>query len=102
MNFFNLAHIFIYICGAVGIISIILIYFWLIMKDVGTNRMKELAGFIKVGANALLRSEFLTITPFLVGLAVILYFVMTEGNRQTALGILVGGGFYLLAIYIGM
>ena len=46
MNFFNLAHIFIYICGAVGIISLILIYFWLIMKDVGTNRMKELAGFI--------------------------------------------------------
>ena len=88
MNFDYLSHVFVYIAGAIGIISIIVIYLWLIKKDTGTEKMQELASFIQIGANAFLRREFITITPFLVGLAVILYFVMPDGNWQTALGIL--------------
>ncbi len=61
-----------------------------------------MAHFIEIGANAFLLREFITIIPFLLGLAIILYFAMPEGNWQVALGILVGGGFSLLAIYIGM
>ena len=102
MNFDYLSHVFVYIAGAIGIISIIVIYLWLIKKDTGTEKMQELASFIQIGANAFLRREFITITPFLVGLAVILYFVMPDGNWQTALGILVGGGLSMLSIYIGM
>lgn len=102
MNFDYLAHVFVYIAGAIGIISIIVIYLWLIKKDTGTEKMQELASFIRIGANAFLKREFLTITPFLVGLAVILYFVMPDGNWQIALGILVGGGLSMLSIYIGM
>jgi len=102
MNFDYLSHVFVYIAGAIGIISIIVIYLWLIKKDTGTEKMQELASFIQIGANAFLRREFITITPFLVGLAVVIYFVMPDGNWQTALGILVGGGLSMLSIYIGM
>jgi len=102
MNFDNAAHILVYFAGAVGILSIVIIYYWLLKKDTGTDRMRELASFIEVGANAFLRREFITIAPFLVGLAIILYLVMPEGKWQIALGILVGGGFSLLSIYIGM
>ena len=102
MNFDVAAHIFIVVVGFIGILSIILIYYWLFKQDTGTERMNELAHFIKIGANAFLKREFITIIPFLLILAVLLYFAMPEGNWQIALGILFGGGFSLLAIYIGM
>ena len=102
MNFDVAAHIFIIIAGIIGILSIVLIYYWLIKQETGTERMQEMARHIQVGANAFLRRETITIVPFLLALAVILYFTMPEGKWQIALGILVGGGFSLLSIYIGM
>lgn len=41
--------------------------------------MKELAHFIEIVANAFLRREFITILPFLLGLATILHFAMPVG-----------------------
>ncbi len=41
--------------------------------------MKELPHYIEIGTNAFLRREFITILPFLLGLATILHFAMPVG-----------------------
>lgn len=78
------------------------LYLWLRKQDAGTERMQEIAHFIQEGANAFLRREFMTIAPFIVVLALLLFVVMPEGKWQIALGFIIGSAFSLLAILIGM
>jgi K(+)-stimulated pyrophosphate-energized sodium pump len=85
-----------------GLGGIVVLYLWMRRQDAGTERMRELAGFIQEGANAFLRREFITIVPFVVVLAVVLYLAMPEGKWQIAVGFLTGAAFSMLAIYIGM
>lgn len=101
MNFALAALLFIYVSWLICIFAINLIYYWLHKQDTGNDHMKELAHFIEIGANAFPRREFITILPFFLCPAIILYFEKPEGNGQIALRILVGGGFSLLAIYNG-
>jgi len=102
MNIELLAQYFILAAGLLGLVVIAWFFFWLRTQDTGTEPMQELAHFIQVGANAFLRREFFTIIPFIILLAAILFFAMPEGNWQIALGIIVGSGFSMLAIFIGM
>lgn len=88
--------------GVFGLVMIALFYRWLKKQDTGTDRMREIAHFIQTGANAFLRREFITIVPFVVILAVMLYIVMPVGRWQIAVGVITGAAFSLLAIYIGM
>jgi len=85
-----------------SLIVVALLYLWLRRQDTGTERMQEVAHFVQIGANAFLRREFLTIVPFVVILALLLLIAMPEGKWQIALGFVVGAGFSLLAIFIGM
>jgi len=78
------------------------IYLWLRKQDAGTERMQEIARFIRTGANAFLRREFLTIVPFVVLLALLLLVAMPEGSWQIALGFVTGAALSMLAVYIGM
>lgn len=88
--------------GAVGVVMIAWLYLWLRRQEAGTDRMKEVANFIQIGANAFLRREFITIVPFVGILAVVLFLAMPEHKWQIALGFIVGAAFSFLAIYIGM
>jgi len=81
---------------------VVALYLWLRKQEAGTQRMKEVASFIQVGANAFLRREFLTIAPFVVILALLLFVTMPEGSWQIALGFVLGAAFSMLAVYIGM
>jgi K(+)-stimulated pyrophosphate-energized sodium pump len=90
------------LAGIFGLGVIVFLYRWLQKQDTGTDRMREIARFIQTGANAFLHREFITIVPFVVILAVVLFIVMPEGNWQIALGVITGAAFSLLAIYIGM
>ncbi|MEA3349420.1 MAG: sodium-translocating pyrophosphatase [Chloroflexota bacterium] len=90
------------LAGVFGLIVIAFIYRWLQKQDTGTDRMREVAHFIQTGANAFLHREFITIVPFVVILAVVLFIVMPEGKWQIAVGVITGAAFSLLAIYIGM
>jgi K(+)-stimulated pyrophosphate-energized sodium pump len=85
-----------------GIGGIVWLYLWMRRLDAGTERMRELAGFIQEGANAFLRREFITIVPFVVVLAAVLFLAMPEGKWQIAVGFITGAAFSMLAIYIGM
>ena len=100
MNVF--ANVLIIATGFIGLAVLAGLYVWVVKQDAGTDRMKELAGFIQDGANAFLRREFLTITPFVLGFAILLYFAMPENQWQIALGFVMGAVFSLLSVYIGM
>ncbi|RLD09399.1 MAG: sodium-translocating pyrophosphatase [Chloroflexota bacterium] len=97
-----LAHVFVIVSGVLGLAVLAGLYSWLKKQDPGTERMQEIAGFIQEGANAFLRREFLTITPFIIGLAILLYFAMPEAKWQIAVGFVMGAVFSLLSVYIGM
>ena len=88
--------------GLVGIAGIVALYLWVQRQDAGTERMRQLARFIQEGANAFLRREFVTIVPFVVVIAVVLYVAMPEGKWQVSLGFVTGAAFSMLAIYVGM
>jgi K(+)-stimulated pyrophosphate-energized sodium pump len=90
------------IAAVVSLAVVLLLYLWLRKKETGTERMQEIAQHIQVGANAFLRREFLTIAPFVAVLALVLLLVMGEGSWKIALGFIVGAGFSMLAILIGM
>ncbi|MBS1250029.1 MAG: putative K(+)-stimulated pyrophosphate-energized sodium pump [Chloroflexi bacterium] len=102
MDFELYSIVFIVTAGAIGLVMIGWIYFWLNRQDAGTDKMKEFAHYIQLGANAFLRREFITIVPFIVVLAIVLLLAMPEHNWQTALGFITGAAFSLLAIFIGM
>ncbi len=88
--------------GAIGLIFAGGIFWWLNKQEPGTARMQEIASFIQQGANAFLRREFLTIIPFAVVLALVLFVVMPEGRWQISVGFITGTAFSMLAIFIGM
>jgi K(+)-stimulated pyrophosphate-energized sodium pump len=85
-----------------SLVVVAILYRWLRTQDDGTERMQEIAHFIQVGANTFLRREFLTIAPFVVVLALLLFVAMPEGKWQIALGFVLGAAFSMLAVYIGM
>lgn len=78
------------------------LYLWLRKQDTGTEQMQEVAHFIRIGANAFLRREFITISPFVTILALLLLIIMPDGNWQIAVGFVLGALFSMLAVYIGM
>jgi len=102
MDLTQLAAIAVPLTAVLGLAAVVMLYVWLRKQDAGTERMQEIAHFIQVGANTFLRREFLTITPFVLVLAILLFVAMPEGKWQTALGFVVGAGLSMLAVFIGM
>jgi K(+)-stimulated pyrophosphate-energized sodium pump len=102
MNLTQLVDISVPLTAIFSLVMVAILYLWLRKQDAGTERMQEIAHFIQVGANTFLHREFLTIAPFVAILALLLLVVMPEGKWQIALGFVVGAGFSMLAIYIGM
>jgi K(+)-stimulated pyrophosphate-energized sodium pump len=102
MDLSQLVAIFVPLTTIFTLAVIVLLYLWLRKQDAGTQRMREIAHFIQIGANTFLRREFLTIAPFVAILALLLFVVMPEGNWQIALGFVVGAAFSMLAVLVGM
>jgi K(+)-stimulated pyrophosphate-energized sodium pump len=87
------------LAGAVGLVFVGIIFWWLVKQDPGTPRMQEIASFIQQGANAFLRREFQTIGYFIAAIAVLLLIFL---KWQIAFGFVMGAVFSLLAVFIGM
>lgn len=98
---FDLVTYLVPLAGVFALVFVGLFVWWLNKQDAGTSRMKEIASWIQEGANAFLRREFQTIGYFIVALTVLLLIVMWP-KWQIALGFVVGAGFSMLSIYIGM
>ncbi len=73
---------------------------WINKVDEGSERMKEIAGYIRVGAMAFLRREYKTMAIVIVALFLILGFGLQ--NWITASLYVVGALFSVLAGYCGM
>ncbi len=87
----------------VGIIALIVAYglsAWINSVDEGTDRMKEIAGYIREGAMAFLSREYKTMVIVIAVLFLVLGFGLQ--NWVTAVLYLVGALFSVLAGYCGM
>ncbi|PSO08523.1 sodium-translocating pyrophosphatase [Candidatus Marsarchaeota G2 archaeon BE_D] len=87
--------------GLLGLLYAGLLVRSVLSQSPGNQKMKELADFIRVGANAFLRREYTTIIPIAVVLTVIIG-VLIQPRPIVALGFVVGGLLSALAGYISM
>jgi K(+)-stimulated pyrophosphate-energized sodium pump len=87
--------------GIFALIFVGVFAWWVLKQDPGTERMQEVAGYVQRGANAFLRTEFRTISYFIVGLAVLLLLAFWP-EWQIAFGFVTGALLSMLAITIGM
>lgn len=90
------------IAPIVGIIAILFGLYkvnYVAKQDVGSERMKEISGYIHEGAMAFLQREYKALVVFVIVLAAVLFFAI---NWQTAVCFVVGAFFSVCAGYIGM
>ncbi|HLC00923.1 MAG TPA: sodium-translocating pyrophosphatase [Candidatus Bathyarchaeia archaeon] len=85
--------------GLVAILVAIFIIRWILKKDSGTDRMKEVSGYIVVGTRAYLKRQIKTIFLAMPWLAALLSYFF---GWQTSLTFICGALLSLLAGYIGM
>ena len=85
-----------------GLLAIILAYFlttWIVKQDTGTERMKEISGFIREGAMAFLKQEYIYMVVILAIFFLVIFFGI---NPTTAVLFLFGALLSVLAGAIGM
>ncbi|MDD7363788.1 MAG: sodium-translocating pyrophosphatase [Peptoniphilus sp.] len=90
------------IAPIVGIIAILFALYkvsFVSKQDAGSERMKEISGYIHEGAMAFLQREYKALIVFVIVLALVLFFAI---NWQTAVCFIVGACFSVIAGYIGM
>ncbi|MGV8906706.1 MAG: sodium-translocating pyrophosphatase [Acetobacterium sp.] len=93
-----------YIAPAIGVIALLVALIFakrVTSMDAGTDRMKEIAGYIHEGAMAFLTREYKMLAIFITALLVIL--TITPGlGWQIAASYLLGAMFSILAGFLGM
>ncbi|SCJ83491.1 Putative K(+)-stimulated pyrophosphate-energized sodium pump [uncultured Eubacterium sp.] len=88
------------IAAVVGLIVAFCLASWIGKADEGTDRMKEIAGFIREGAMAFLRREYKTMVIVIVVLFLLIGFGL--GNWTTAVLYVIGALLSVLAGFFGM
>ena len=88
------------VVGAAALVFALATASWVRKQDMGNERMREIAGAIKEGAQAFLRAEYRMLVVFV--LVLFLLIGVGIGNWITALCFLVGAAFSTLAGYFGM
>ncbi len=90
------------IAPIVGVLALLYAYYKAVgvsKMDAGTERMKEIAGYIHEGAMAFLTREYKSVGIF----AVVLFFILGLGiNWPTAISFAIGASFSILAGFFGM
>ena len=85
--------------GVIALLAAVFLYRWIKKNDEGTERMREIASYIREGALTFLRREYRIIIIFAAAMFAVLFFTI---NIQTALAFLLGTTFSLAAGYFGM
>jgi K(+)-stimulated pyrophosphate-energized sodium pump len=88
-----------FISGLISIIAAIYFYFYVSRQKVGTPKMREISDAIREGAMAYLKREYMTLSIFVIVLAIILYFFI---KPETAIAYVVGSFCSALAGLLGM
>ncbi len=98
----------VYLIPAAGILSLVAAFvfsMWINKQDEGTDRMKEIGGYIRDGAMAFLSREYRTLSIFVVAVTIILvagYWNNTDSHPLVALSFVVGAICSALAGFFGM
>lgn len=87
------------IAALVGLVVAFCLSSWISKADEGTDRMKEIAGYIREGAMAFLRREYKTMVIVIVVLFVLIFFGI---GKITAFLYLIGALLSVLAGFFGM
>ncbi len=93
------------VMGIIGLIYTLVKYNWVSKQDAGTDRMKEISGYIAEGAMAFLRAEWKILGYFVVIVAILLAamgYSDEKSHWSIALAFIVGAVFSATAGYIGM
>ncbi len=88
-----------WVAGVLAIISAVILVLSIKKKPIGTERMKEISGFIHKGALTYLNKQYKYLTVFVIVVSVILYFII---NPETATAFVIGAFFSALTGNIGM
>ncbi|OQY29490.1 MAG: sodium-translocating pyrophosphatase [Candidatus Cloacimonetes bacterium 4572_55] len=97
-----------YAVPAVGVIALVFAYVrskWIVRQEIGTERMKEISGYIREGAMAFLASEYKALAIFVAVVAILLGVSnagMAESHPLVALSFLIGAICSGLAGFFGM
>ncbi len=97
---FDLAYIAI-IVGIFAILTVAFLIYLVLRESEGTPRMQEIATFIREGAHAFLKVEFITIGVFIVVLAAVIGVIPGLG-WDVAISFVIGSLCSLIAAFIGM
>ena len=87
------------IAGLASIICALYLYYYLSKQETGSSKMKEIADAIKIGANAYLRRQNMTLAVFILIMALVLAIFL---GAHIALAYVFGALCTTLASYIGM
>ncbi|MDR0596423.1 MAG: sodium-translocating pyrophosphatase [Clostridiales Family XIII bacterium] len=87
------------ICAAAGLVTALLLGLWIKKNDEGNERMVQIAGFIRKGAMAFLRREYVYMAVVIAIIFLVLFFVI---NHTTAVLYVVGALCSVLAGFFGM
>ena len=87
------------VCAAVALVVAFALASWVKSREEGTDRMKEIAGHIREGAFAFLKSEYKFMIIVVAIVFVLLFFFV---NKITAVLYLIGAGLSVLAGFFGM
>jgi K(+)-stimulated pyrophosphate-energized sodium pump len=87
------------ICAAVGLLTALILGVWIKNKEEGNERMVQIAGFIRNGAMAFLRREYVYMVVVIAIIFLVLFFLI---GHATALLYVVGALFSVLAGFFGM
>jgi K(+)-stimulated pyrophosphate-energized sodium pump len=98
----------IYAVPAVGVLALLFVAYrsaWVTKQEVGTDRMKEISGYIAEGAMAFLKAEWKILSYFAIIVGLLLAWLGTKADNShplIALAFILGAVFSALAGYIGM
>ncbi len=90
-----------YVIPVVGLLAVIIavyLYNKISKQSIGTDRMREISGYIQEGANAFLKREYTFLSIVVVVVAISLLFI----GWQTSVAFVVGASFSVVAGYFGM
>jgi len=87
------------IAGLASIICALYLYYYLSKQETGSSKMKEIADAIRIGANAYLRRQNMTLAVFILIMALVLAIFL---GAHIALAYVFGALCTTLASYIGM
>jgi K(+)-stimulated pyrophosphate-energized sodium pump len=91
------------IAGIISILAAVYLYFYVSKQDSGNERMREISGAIREGANAYLKRQYSTLAIFVVIVALVLLVVFWNSQGPArALAYVIGSVCSGLAGYFGM